>query len=1349
MDEREEEPQIRFEAHAEDSASINQAAGDLHFYLEDGTRVLRRTIPGQTTDICPYPGLAAFGPDQSEWYCGRDKVLANLLGLLDRRRSGVQMIIAPSGAGKSSLLGAGLLPELKASKLPGSSRWARLWLTPGVHPVAALAAQVAAVTGNPVIPAECADMLQRHLGDTPAVVVVDQFEELFTLCADLGERRQFLELLGRLAERVGWVVIGLRADFYSACLRHPLLLAALQDSPLLLKSMTVEELRDTILYPARREGLIVEPGLVELLLRDLGAGPEGDYEAGRLPLLAHALRASWQQRNGHTLTVAGYLTTGGISGAIATTADRTLAGLSPAGQAMTPRLLVQLVKLGDTGTPDVRRARTRGELVDSSHDPATAREVIDAFTDARLLTSDRETVTITHDELLRSWPRLRDWITANREDQLIEQALGEAATAWHRTSDADVLYRGALLDQARAWARRAVSPLTAPVAEFLEASDRLQRRTTRRRNVIIGTLTVLSLVATTAAVFALQQRNDALAQRDLAVYNRVVTESDRLRATDLSKSAQLALVAHRLRPSPATAQRVLGTQLFALSIPLRGHTDKVTSVAYSPDGRTVASSSWDSTIRLWDVSDPANPAPLGPPITDGQKQVNTVVFSNDGRLMASADWDRVFRLWDVSNPSRPVLLSQTDNGGKPEDDSAVALSPDGKIMAGTGLGSAIDLWDVSDPRRPVKMSSRLVSTDSTTANGMEFSPDGRTLFSTRQFGESQMWDLTDLRHPKSLDEEIDTEAAAFSPDGRHLATSGLRGMVALYEVKSRAKPELAGFALTGHTNTLGDISFSPDGLLMATASQDQTVRLWNMADPQRPTQVGPPLTGHTHDIDTVRFSPDGRRLVTASDDYVVRLWSLPRSELIGHSSTVRSAVFSRDGTKVATTSDDQSVRFWDVSDPAELRPLGVQVPAHRGLFKTESAWSPDGRLLATFADFSRVRLWNVSDFSAPRTLGDPLPNGGEAVLSPVFRPDGAVLAVGNPDGGVRLWDVTTPSAPRLLGATTRRGFPAFAVAFSRSGRLLAIGHGDGKVVLWDVSEPGSPRRLAEGTSGYQQESVEFSPDGRVLASVNSNEAIQLWDVSDPRVMKPLSRLRGAHNDAVNMVAFSPDGKTMASGSQDSTIRIWNVTDPKSPTPLGEPFIGHSADVRSVAFSPDGKTMASGSRDNTVTIWSMDTGAVMDRICLLSAASMTREDWRQHVGPDIPYDPPCARRPTAAPAAPPSRAFDLSGVWQGTYHCAQGETSMRLTVGAQAADGFVSARLDLGPTAANKRVPRGAFTVHGRVAGGELRLLPGHWIEQPYGYVMVGLTASLRDSRPTRLTGRMLHPFCTSFSITRA
>ena len=315
-----------------------------HHHYQDRDRGVRRTESDSVATQCPYPGLAAFEREQARWFFGRDELVAELVALLDDRlrTGGIQVVVAPSGAGKSSLLHAGLLPKLDSGALPGSSRWPQLVFTPTAHPLTALATQIASLTeADPATVASeletdpehgvamLRETLRAHVGDggdgARVVVVVDQFEELFTLCTDEQHRRAFVEVLSQVAsppetaadgQPVGLVVVGVRADFYAACLNYPPLRRALQDSPLVVGPMSVTELREAILYPAQHVGLDIEPGLVELLLGELGntttparedATP--NYEAGRLPLLAHALRATWQQRHGHTLTVAGYRVT--------------------------------------------------------------------------------------------------------------------------------------------------------------------------------------------------------------------------------------------------------------------------------------------------------------------------------------------------------------------------------------------------------------------------------------------------------------------------------------------------------------------------------------------------------------------------------------------------------------------------------------------------------------------------------------------------------------------------------------------------------------------------------------------------------------------------------------------------------------------------------------------------------------------------------------------------------------------------------------------------------------------------------------------------------------------------------
>ncbi|GIH09774.1 hypothetical protein Rhe02_78410 [Rhizocola hellebori] len=570
---------VHLEAHASGEARVHQAARDLHLYYGDGVGGRQRAMSGAVGQECPYPGLAAFGREQAQWFFGRDQLVAELIGRLDERlrTGGVQVVLAPSGAGKSSLLSAGLLSTLDRGALPGSARWPKIVFTPGVDPIHALVEQISSLIGEaaPAVddlttdPRKCIQALReavRHCTgekdlQARAVIVVDQFEELFTLCSDLSRRRSFVDLLCQIAgvraeaddERpAGLVVIGVRADFYTACTEDPQLRLALQDRPLLAGPMSTTELREAILYPAQTEGLDLEPGLIELLMRDLGVADGDDatasYEPGRLPLLAHALRASWQQRNGATITVQGYQDTGGIQRAIATTADHTFSGLDAAAQRVARSIFLRLIKIGD-GTEDIRRPIAHADLVHGSTDSSVSAVVVSAFTQARLLTLRQDTVEITHEALLRSWPRLHGWINADRSSRLIHQNLEEAAASWERERrDASVLYHGSQLKVAKAWSAAASQEDLGPLTRaFLSASVRRRRRGIQLRAGLV-VLVVLALGAGAVSLYLGKRVQDAnigdLQQRETAdrtIRERAV-EFERIRQQpirELEVSAQI------------------------------------------------------------------------------------------------------------------------------------------------------------------------------------------------------------------------------------------------------------------------------------------------------------------------------------------------------------------------------------------------------------------------------------------------------------------------------------------------------------------------------------------------------------------------------------------------------------------------------------------------------------------------------------------------------------------------------------------------------------------------------------------------------------------------------------------
>ncbi|MCA1673123.1 MAG: WD40 domain-containing protein, partial [Actinobacteria bacterium] len=432
-------------------------------------------------------------------------------------------------------------------------------------------------------------------------------------------------------------------DAYAFCVDYPQLRAAMQQGQVIVGPMLESELRQTILLPAREVGLEVEPGLVELLLRDLGAtgGDGNSYEASRLPLLAHALQATWQQRHGHILTVEGYRNTGGIHDAVATTAERIFTDLNSAGQQVARGLFLRLVKIGQD-TDDTRRTVAREDLLRESHDPDTVSVVLDAFTRGRLLTQEQDTVEITHEALLRAWPRLRIWIHEDRAGNLTRQELEEAAVTWERDQrDPAVLLRGSRLETARTWVDTSahVGDLSPVARTYFTASVRYDTRIRRRRRHIVILLCVLTLLASAAAGLALQQRANAQAERDKAqaerddaILRQLSIKADQLRATDPSLAAQLALVAYRKRQIPdvyldspdlymsliAGTRTSLNDPDISLNPSLEGVEANVNAMAYSPDGRILAVGVRDGRIRLWNVVDPTTPTPLAL-LIDGTK----------------------------------------------------------------------------------------------------------------------------------------------------------------------------------------------------------------------------------------------------------------------------------------------------------------------------------------------------------------------------------------------------------------------------------------------------------------------------------------------------------------------------------------------------------------------------------------------------------------------------------------------------------------------------------------------------------------------------------------------------------
>ncbi|MGW2461442.1 nSTAND1 domain-containing NTPase [Streptomyces sp. NPDC001761] len=1063
--------------------------------------------------------------------------------------------------------------------------------------------------------------------DGRPVVIVDQFEEAFTLCADEADRRVFIHFLhtactppaGAAGPAPVRVVLGVRADFYEQCLDHPELADALQHRHMVLGPLTGTELREAVTGPAKAVGLELEPGLAELIVREVSAdGPRGAHDAGVLPLLSHALLATWQRRKAGRLTLAGYRAAGGIQGAVAATAERAWSGLDPAARAAARLLLLRLVRLGED-TQATRRRGTRRQLAEESSDPGKTEESLEALVRARLVTLDADTVEITHEALLHAWPRLRHWIDEGRGDHLLRQRLEEDGRAWEDSGrDSSLLYRGSRLEQARGWARSAGDTyLTRSAVEFLAASVRLRKRSVWLSRAAVAALVALAVLAAGTAVIAWKQRDDA-------VFEQVLAEADRVQHTDPSLAAQLDLVAHQLRPGDeGTYSRLISIVNAPLATPLSGHTGAVYLTSFSPDGDTLATASYDHTVRLWDVTDPNRPAPLGTPLTGHTSWVSSAVFSPDGRTLASAGDDGTIRLWDVSDPAhaRPLGEPLTGHQGTVY---LVAFSPDEHTLATAGEDRTVRLWDVTDPRRPGALAT--LRGHSAAVRCVAFGPDGRTLATGGDDDTIRLWDVSSPRRPepvRTLRGHTDlVHSVAFSPDGRTLASGSADDTIRLWNVTDPARAAALGAPLTGHTGPVWSVAFSPDGGRLAAASADSTASLWNVSDPHSPSQVGEPLAGSSGEMYALGFRPDGRTLATGSGDGKVRLWSVPTSDMVG-----RSGAFRPDGRVLATAARDGRLRLWNVTRPG--RPVLLGEPFMRADGDQRSlVFSPDGRTLAVLTGVRTVHLWNVTDPAHPVAAGPPLHlrtrfMGPDALA---YSPDGRTLATAYDDRTLQLWDVTDPGRPAPLGRplTGHRGY-IDSLAFSPDGHTLASGSADSTIRLWDVSDPARTRPLGRPLTQHSGpvNALAFAPHGHTLASGSDDDTVRLWNTAEPAHAAPLGKPLTGHTEAVTSLTFSAGGGTLASGGNDNTVRLWNVTDPASAAPIGQSMSPNAKTGNFLIFSPESHVLGVSSGTDTVRLWSLDAGTAIRHICSVTRGVLTPRRWHEYL-PRLGYDPPCGR-----------------------------------------------------------------------------------------------------------------------------
>jgi uncharacterized delta-60 repeat protein len=1221
---------------------------------------------------CPYKGLASFQPEDAEYFFGREELTAQLLA----RLAGTTFlgVIGPSGSGKSSLVRAGVVPALWNGEIPGSAEWKVLILRPGPSPLEEIAVRVALQSG--ISAASLRTDLRRDVDalrlaiqqylvsqpeDAKFVLVVDQFEELFTQCENESERDQFIAALVNAAQSAAgrmMVILTLRADFYGHCAAYPDLAGLLSANQVLVGAMSRDELRRAITLPAKQAGLALESGLVELVLQD------AQGEAGALPMVSHALMETWKRRSGHWLKVDAYQAFGGVRQAITSTAEEVYLAFNESERGQVRDIFLRLTRLdADAGGDgwDARCRATLSDLLPAGADPAQTERILDRLADARLVVKDlgrdsEPEVEVAHEALIRHWERLRAWLDEDREALRLREGISDDARRWEATERDESLlnHRGGRLEDALRLAENPAYALSererAYLAACAELRNRQKRERERRVRWTVGASLAAAVIFLLLAGFGLVQRNEAtMRANEAATAQANAEEQAQLAITAQTKAEEQATIA-RARELASQSQvlslddqnlmRLVGLlavesaqqgaklqadqalrrylALAALPVTRMEHGGDVWSIDFSPDGNYVVSGSHDKTVRIWETTTGREVARM-----NHDDRVTSVAFSPDGLYVVSGSEDKTARVWDADT-GLEVSRMNFDNRV-----ASVTFRSDGRfVLSGSNDGTA-RVWEVETGREVARISH------DDDVMSVAFSPDGRYVVSGSLDNSARVWESTTGREVTRMSHDGSIYAVAFSPDGQYVVSGSGDNTARVWEFPSGRE-----VARTTHNFAVRAVAFSPDGRYVVSGSDDGKAQVWEAETGREIARIK-----HLGEIWSVAFSPDGRYVVSGGGDGKARVWesdtgrdvtrmdhgervlfiafspdgryvassnldglvliwkSVSRNvfAIMSHDNTIRSIAFSPDGRHVVSGSDDGKAQVWEAMTGRELARLN-----HDGSVESV-AFSLDGRYVVSGSRDNTARVWETA---TGREITRMEHDGW--VKSVAFSPDGKYVVSGSSDGTARVWEASTGVEVAHMTHDDR----VYAVAFSPDGKYVVSGSDDNTARVWEAA---TGREVARMTHDWAVESVAFSPDERYVVSGSSDGTVRVWEAKTGREIGKMSHDQSLANNIVS-VAFSSDGRYVLSGSWDKTIRVWNVD-------TGQETARMNSDdsVYSVAFSPNGHYVLSGGRNGKARFWRWQLNDLIDEACRRLPRNFTRAEWAQYF-PDEPYRATCPNLP---------------------------------------------------------------------------------------------------------------------------
>ncbi|MBE2198745.1 MAG: protein kinase [Anaerolinea sp.] len=1173
----------------------------------------------------PYKGLRPFASADARSYFGRETLIRRVLARLNAAAANRFLaIVGPSGSGKSSLMHAGLIPALVRGEVAGSERWFIAQMTPGKRPLDELEVSLIRIAAYQV--GNLQEQLMRDTNgllraadiilprdNSELVLVVDQFEELFTLTTDEAARRHFLDIVATAVtdsrSRIR-VMIALRADYYDRPLFYPLFGDLVRRHMETILPLSAEELEQAIALPAEQVGVACEAGLTATIIDDVL------YQPGGLPLLQYALTELFEQRQDRTLTRQAYLAIGGVAGALAGRAEALFREQDETGQEAIRQLFLRLVAIdeGKDGLPDTRRRVLRAELDAIATDEDLVDEIINSYAAHRLLTLDndpasrRPTVELAHEALLREWERLRFWLEESRDDLYQHRRLQNLTQEWlEEDRDAGLLLTRTRLDQLAAWSAHTNLSLTHDERAYLEASlaarqdrrlaeemrhqreleaaqqlaDAEHRRAEiqaeaanrlRRRAVYLTAALVVAAILAVAALAASRQSalNETLAQNNASIASTQEALAGRQAAAAMTAEAsaneQRQIAEAERDNAEAAALAAANAQATAQAETWQRATAEAVAVQEQEAAETQArfASARELSLAALNVVN----ADTELSVLLAMAAVNKT-YAVDGFALPEAELALRQALMDLRQEQ---TLPGTEPTGCPPGVwcSGVVYSQTGNLLAASGVGNTAVIWDTARGEQRL-----VVDGHSAPVIAVALSPDDSHLATASADGTAMIWELalneptTRLTIPSLILAGHGSELTdvAFSPDGALVATASRDNSIKLWDAADGGEI----VTLAGHDESVRDVVFSPDGDTLFSASSDNSVRIWDVrSGAERLT-----LASHTDRLTDLALSLDGSRLATASWDGTIKVWDTATGDELlsfpGDSARVYAVAFSPDGRWLAGGGTDAIVKIWDAATGDEL----LRLPGHKGIV-TNLAFAPDGQRLASGADDGAIRIWDVSPAGNREWL--TLDGHNWVMFGVDFSPDGSRLATASWDGAVKMWDAQSGNE---LGVFAADDWRKFSVEFSPDGQQIVTSALNDTAVIWQLDTGEAVHRFSD--HGGPILDVALSPDGRWLVTVGEGAElpglIQVWDAQNGQ----LERAWEGHDDSIERAAISPDGRLLATASTDGTVKLWRLASGELLATLPD----HAVPVNGVNFSHDGRLLGTAGADNLARIWAIE------------------------------------------------------------------------------------------------------------------------------------------------------------------